>query len=537
MNVNELICHIKQRIQPFERRLALLEIKAIAGSDVRPLDGDLETATVFRVTSEAEATVLSTSLAYWHSIVSSDGDVSLTKQLLIEATANTLAQHKDGKILASKTSAQVTPTVYRGRRLRYGTHGLHEYRGKFFPQLVRAAMNIARLPDHSIVLDPMCGSGTTLVEARSTQRMGYGLDMNPLSVFITNTKCQALELNAQELSNAFTEIEEGLRSPDNCHYFGDDSSVLEGNDQSYLERWFSPHVLAELGQISHSVNELGDERLRNFYKVCMSNIIRGVSHQKDDDLRVRRRESSISPGETTSRFLKEAERSTRTVISFLNEQGSVTDLEYQVSEADARNASRILQNLVGSVDAVITSPPYATALPYIDTDRLSLIILELLSRDCHRERDSLMIGNREVTNSQRIEYWQYYEANRSMLPKCTTSLIDQIEDLNQQKPAGFRRRNLSALLAKYFFDMYDVLREILGLLRPGGTLFLVVGNNRTVAGGQPIEIKTAVHLENIAIRLGMSPVGRTSMDMLAPRGIFAKNAVPSEYVLQLQKPQ
>ena len=535
--MNELICRIKQHIQPFERRLALQEIEAIAGADVRPVDGDFETASVFQVTSEAEASTLSKSLAYWHSIADGDSDASLTKQLRIESTANTPAQHVNGQFRTEKTSDRVAPSVYKGRRLRYGTHGLHEYRGKFFPQLVRAAMNIARLPDQSIILDPMCGSGTTLVEARSTQRVGYGLDMNPLSVFITNTKCQALELTPKELGNAFTKIEEGLRSSTKYVSSGNHFSVLAEHDQSYLDRWFPPLVLTELGHISHSIGKLEDERLKNFYKVCMSNIIRSVSHQKDDDLRVRRKESDISSGETTSRFLKEADRSTRIVSSFLSEQGPVVDIEFQVSEADARKASRILRNLVGSVDAVITSPPYATALPYIDTDRLSLIILELLSRNCHRERDSLMIGNREVTSSQRTHYWQFYEANRSSLPECTASLIDQIEELNQQKPTGFRRKNLSALLSKYFFDMYDVLQEILRLLRPGGTLFLVVGNNRTVAGGQPIEIKTADHLEAIATSLGLLPAGRTSMDMLAPRGIFGKNAVPSEYVLRLRKPQ
>lgn len=533
--MNDLICRIKQHIQPFERRLALQEIKALARGDVRPIDGDIETASVFRVTSEAEANALRTSLAYWHSIGGSNTE--LTKQIRIEATARVSVQHVDGECITDKTSDQVAPIVHRGRRLRYGTHGLHEYRGKFFPQLVRAAMNIARLPEHSIVLDPMCGSGTTLVEARSTQRKSYGLDMNPLSVFITKTKCQALELTPKELTDAFTKIERKVNSPISCHTSLKRSSALAEQDQSYLDRWFTPQVLTELDHIDNAIGQLSDERLKNFYRVCMSNIIRSVSHQKDDDLRVRRNETEIQEGDTISRFLKGADRSTRTVTAFLNEHGPTGDIKFEVREADARMASNVLQNLVGSVDAIITSPPYATALPYIDTDRLSLIYLGLLPREGHRERDSLMIGNREVTNSQRTNYWQFFKANGYLLPECTSSLIDQIEDLNQKKPTGFRRRNLSALLSKYFFDMYDVLQEMMGLLRPGGTMFLIVGNNRTTAGGKPIEIRTTDHLEEIATNFGFYLVDRTPMDMLVPRGIFRKNAVPSEHVLRLQKPQ
>ncbi len=58
------------------------------------------------------------------------------------------------------------------RCLRYATHGLHEYRGKFFPQLVRALMNIVKLPKSGVVLDP--SSGMTLVEARLSGRTTYG---------------------------------------------------------------------------------------------------------------------------------------------------------------------------------------------------------------------------------------------------------------------------------------------------------------------------------------------------------------------------
>ena len=65
------------------------------------------------------------------------------------------------------------------RCLRYGTHGIHEYRGKFFPQLVRALLNIAGVYENKIVADPMSGSGTAIVEAVLGGCHGLGLDINP----------------------------------------------------------------------------------------------------------------------------------------------------------------------------------------------------------------------------------------------------------------------------------------------------------------------------------------------------------------------
>ena len=191
----------------------------------------------------------------------------------------------------------------------------------------------------------------------------------------------------------------------------------------------------------------------------------------------------MGAGDTIARFLEEAARSTRTVAAFLTERGRTGSGSHGVREADARQAPSVLPDLVGEVGAVITSPPYATALPYIDTDRLSLVYLGLLPRGGHRTRDTLMIGNRGVTTRTREEYWTFYEANKSLLPRNTRVLIERIDRLNKAGSVGFRRRNLSALLSKYFFDMQDVVRQAFALLRPGGTMFLVVGNNRTTAGG------------------------------------------------------
>ena len=147
-----------------------------------------------------------------------------------------------------------------------------------------------------------------------------------------------------------------------------------------------------------------------------------------------------------------------------------------------------------------------------------------------------MIGNREVSTRMRDDYWETYTSRKSLLPTDTQRVIDRVHDLNSKNPAGFRRRNLAALLSKYFFDMREVLLGIRGLLRPGGDAFLVVGNNRTTAGGQLIHIRTADHLSAIAEDLRFDIVESLPMDMLPSRDIFRKNAVPSETITRLKAP-
>src|SRR4051794_11235644 len=71
---------------------------------------------------------------------------------------------------------------------RYLTHGVHRYSGKFIPQIARQVITLLTQPG-DIVLDPYCGSGTTLIEAYLIGRQAIGIDMNPLAVLLARTKC------------------------------------------------------------------------------------------------------------------------------------------------------------------------------------------------------------------------------------------------------------------------------------------------------------------------------------------------------------
>lgn len=526
-------CKIKEYIQPFERELALAELRALSGSEPTPINGGSGTASSFSVTSKIPAEGLRSQLAYWEAV--STSITATTDQLRGEATSLVARNGLALTDMPDQILEAVDAKLPNKRCLRYATHGLHEYRGKFFPQLVRSLINIAEVPERGIVLDPMCGSGTTLVEAVLAGRQAFGLDMNPLSAFLTEVKCQALSLKPSELIREFQKLERALKEKQSKRLSGGHFASLDSADQEYLEKWFSAEVLVELDHIQAAISSLSHPSFRAFYVLSLSNILRDVSWQKPEDLRVRKEMRTVESGEVIGRYLDEALRATKLVVAY-NAQRSAKGLgTYSVLEADARRSAQVLVRQRGHVDAIITSPPYATALPYLDTDRLSLIYLNLLPRSAHRARDMLMIGNREVTDRRRQGLWDHYEEHRHQLPNPTRALIDKIDQLNKRANVGFRRRNLSALLAKYFFDMKAAIEQQHELLKDYGTMFMVVGNNRTTAGGEPIEIRTTDHLAMIAESAGFHLAGSISMDMLVSRDIFRNNAMPSEQIITLQK--
>lgn len=531
-----LKCRIKPYIQPFERKLALAELASLTHSvpqPKRPGEDDVE----FEVQSDLPADVLARKLAYWEYV--SDNRLHITSQALREATVNVVRNGIPLEKLRTLVPFTEDRVPLPNRRcLRYGVHGIHEYRGKFFPQLVRSLFNIAGVPPGGVVADPMAGSGTTITEAVLGAYHGIGLDMNPLSVLMGRTKCALLTTHPTDLEAAYEETRRRLlratpvRTSRQLPYL----ASLPAQDQKYLKDWFSEQVLADLDQIAQVIHGFGEGPVRDLMRLSLSNIIRSVSWQKDDDLRVRKEIRADADIDPIKEFLDELGSSVRTVLAFIYQNKESGLGTFEIEEGNACLMDVLWQQWGGKVNAVITSPPYATALPYLDTDRLSLCYLGLLSRPEHRKRDLQMIGNREITEKQRRTQWQYFQDNKHLLPTSVINLVEKVHHFNSTTEVGFRRKNLPTLLTKYFFDMRDVLIGMAYILKPGAPAYVVVGNNHTIAGGERVDIETAKLLVDIALTVGLVAEEHISMEMLVSRDIFKKNAVASEVILSLRRP-
>lgn len=78
-----------------------------------------------------------------------------------------------------------------GARVSGATHTFYRYPARFPPEFVRAAvLSFTKVGD--VVLDPFMGGGTSAVEALVLQRRFIGVDVNPISWFLTRVKTTAL---------------------------------------------------------------------------------------------------------------------------------------------------------------------------------------------------------------------------------------------------------------------------------------------------------------------------------------------------------
>lgn len=146
-----------------------------------------------------------------------------------------------------------------------------------------------------------------------------------------------------------------------------------------------------------------------------------------------------------------------------------------------------------------------------------------------------MIGNREVSEKKRRELWAYYEARREELTQPIRDIVEKIALANHQDGVGFRRKNLPALLGKYFLDMLDAMRAQGSMLAAGAPAFYIVGNNSTQVDGKRMEIETDQLLWGLAEKAGYEQVTFIGMELLKSRDIFRENRGTSESILYFRK--
>lgn len=68
----------------------------------------------------------------------------------------------------------------------------------------------------SIVLDPMCGGGVTIIEGLRLRRKVIGVDLDPMAIFIT--EMEAIDVDLDELKQAFSEVSDKVKDEINRLY-------------------------------------------------------------------------------------------------------------------------------------------------------------------------------------------------------------------------------------------------------------------------------------------------------------------------------
>ena len=233
-------------------------------------------------------------------------------------------------------------------------HGFHSYPARVDPRTVRLLVE-GLSPRGATVLDPFCGSGTVLVEARLAGRAPIGTDANPLAVELawwkargTTEKERASILEAAQKVKAHAEKRRAARAGATRRYGPEDVAL------------FDPHVLLELDGLRDGIAQERNEDLARVLRLVLSAILIKVSRRQGDSS-AQLAPKRLASGFTIRLFGAKAEELVRRLAAF-----AAMLPKDAPAPAVRLGDARVLEGIRdGSVAAIVTSPPYAGTYDYL----------------------------------------------------------------------------------------------------------------------------------------------------------------------------
>ena len=343
--------------------------------------------------------------------------------------------------------------------------------------------NLTKVGD--LVLDPMVGSGTTLVECLLGRRAGVGLDLDPLAVMLS--QCKVKRIEKEKLVSAVKAVIEKARANIATCYgtfarlpIQDALSRFDEETKEFIKYWFKPETVLELTSLIDAIEEGEfDSRVEVALKVAFSSVIvtksGGVTLARDLAHSRAHKDTSKEVPSAIRMFEQKA-------VKIAYALDSLPDgVDVSVIMADARRVPLDDE----TVDLIITSPPYAIAIDYVRAHKFSLVWLGYSIRQLSELR-GMYIGTEKVPKTKRLF--------KTEIPSIDEYLSKLIE-LDG-------RRGL--MVAKYFVDMQEALKEMYRVLRPGKCAIVVVGPS-TVRGHI---VPTHEMLIKLGVDIGFEYVGR-----------------------------
>ncbi len=358
----------------------------------------------------------------------------------------------DGEIPIDLETKKGQKFLFISHEQTYGSHGLHKYPAKFFPELPRWLINRYSKP-HDWILDPFTGSGTANIEALLNKRNSVGIDVEPFARYLSKVKTTPLD--SKLLDKLSTELLNKIVKYTPEQVNKEDLPVFP-----YRDNWFQESMLYELTFIKKQIDKLAcPVEIKDFFYVCFSSIIRFVSNADNNCTRTVVRKNlnkNISPTIALKKFSENLlhYKEKMKVFSSMVPKGIRVDFPADMDAKQTHYADN-------TFDFSLTSPPYVNAVDYPRTHQLELYWLGLVS------------GSLTPLKKQHI-------GTESVSAKAYRQLhLSGIEIADKKMESIFEKDPRRAYIAyKYLMEMKANLEETYRILKRGGRYALVVGNNK-----------------------------------------------------------
>ena len=329
------------------------------------------------------------------------------------------------------------------------THCFHTYPAMMIPQIARKLLTEYGT-ESGWLLDPYCGTGTSLVEASLFGMHSVGCDINPLVRLIATAKSTQMCLST--LDETLNRLNDHLFQIEFQEGKVPDAPIPNILNLAY---WFSEESIRYLAYLRVWINKVEDEAVRNFVQVAFSETVREVSYTRNGEFKLYRMPAQKLEGfkpDIFGIFSKKLSRNRHGLAAFLEKRKNV---EVSVSEANTVQGELPMPRPLGGYDVVITSPPYGDSQTTVAYGQYSRLAAEWIGLPNARKIDKLAMGGQH--------------SKETLTDSPISAAIDKIRLVDEK-----RAREVSA----FYIDLTDSINSVAQVLSRHATICYVVGNRR-----------------------------------------------------------
>ena len=345
------------------------------------------------------------------------------------------------------------------------THCYHAYPAMMIPQIAERLITKYK-QQATLLFDPYCGTGTSLVEANLQNINAIGTDLNPLARLISETK--TTRINLQVLDLYLKEFNNYLFS----FMFGVPNVNIIVPKITNMDYWFEPSVQEKLAFIKHFIESIAEKSVQNFFKVAFSETVRESSWTRNGEFKMFR-----MTAESMAKFKPDVFGLMQSKLA-RNHQGLklwlAREFQAQTQLFSFNTVEKIEQLEAESVDLVVTSPPYGDSRTTVAYGQFSRLANQWLDID-----EAMQIDNRLMGGARPGEVSQF---------DC--NILNQILAQVAEKEVK-RAQEVSA----FYVDYEKSITNVAATIKPGGHACYVVGNRKVKGVTLPTDEITKTFFE------------------------------------------
>lgn len=319
------------------------------------------------------------------------------------------------------------------RSTTYFTHGFHPYPAKFTPQLVNRYLSVFCKRGDSI-LDPFCGSGTTVVEGAINGINSVGIDLNPIAYIVSKAKTNRYDDNDIRLAD---EIVRQIR--ESSKKIPQDIQIPDFPNRDH---WFQKNVCIELSALKNEINSIEDGNIKDLLLCAFSKIIVKVSNQ-DSEVRYTAKNKNHPDGIVHTLFIDTISG----YIDILKTNEYSVSAGTEICNGDTLSELKLFTD--NRFDFVMTSPPYINTFDYYLYHKLRMFWLDY---------DHRPVRQNEIGNHHRIDTKDFATAKKEYVDSMT-NIMNELSRVS--KPGSkFAMIIGDGIVSGVTIDMSGVIAEI-----------------------------------------------------------------------------